>query len=44
VVSVRFHPRILADIKAEADARGVTVTDVVNARWLEYEMFAATKT
>jgi hypothetical protein len=38
VVSVRFHPRILADIKAEADARGLTVTDVINQRWLEYEM------
>ena len=37
VVSVRFHPRILADIKAEADARGLTVTDVINKRWLQYE-------
>jgi hypothetical protein len=43
VVSVRFHPRILADIKAEADARGVTVTDVVNARWLEYEFLRSNK-
>jgi hypothetical protein len=37
VVSVRFHPRILADIRAEADARGLTVTDVINKRWLQYE-------
>jgi hypothetical protein len=37
VVSVRFHPRILADIRAEADARGLTVTDVINRRWMEYE-------
>ena len=33
VVSVRFDPRIFADLKAEASARGVTVTDVVHL-WL----------
>ena len=32
VVSVRFDPAIFADIKAEADAYGVTITDIIHRR------------
>jgi hypothetical protein len=38
VVSVRFDPPIFAQIKAEADARGVTITDEVSRRLLRYEI------
>jgi hypothetical protein len=37
VVSVRFDPKIFADIKAEANARRVTVTDVVHRRLVSYQ-------
>jgi len=39
VVSVRFDPTIFADLKAEADSRGVTITDVVHRRLRGYEEF-----
>jgi hypothetical protein len=37
VVSVRFDPTIFADLKAEANALGVTITDVVHRRLRGYE-------
>lgn len=37
IVSVRLDPRILADVKAEADARGVTLTAVIERRMLAHD-------
>jgi putative NADH-flavin reductase len=38
IVSLRLDPRIYADVKAEADARGLTLTDVIQQRLLRFEM------
>ncbi|MCS3496197.1 hypothetical protein M2189_004843 [Bradyrhizobium japonicum] len=39
VVSVRFDPQAYADLKAEADARGVNISEVVHRRLSIYETF-----